>query len=312
MLDVSIPQPSRVFNSVTYRDFLDHYGQELLKYSQLQDSLNKYSTINERLHSSEREQIYILKKQLIQLSEAYYRRLPKSVLGICPYCNSIILQPTDYFSFVGFYPLINLSDFYHDVRIWINPKAPRQSCRHALMATLSVNLNNSRPTDLPHWMLNRKWLYMSSSPRVMVWPLLAQHTSAVIHSLPIGRLDEPEPIHRYTAYFVTYFMDDISNLMTKEMWVPTDLGAPATEGVKYDPDLRKWVEADRLYWLDPNNSFRLVKGSVDEFPYADIQPQGRYRIIENGEVEGPHPYASQFTWQGKAPHHNESFSQTIE
>jgi hypothetical protein len=312
MADISVPQPNEVFNFRIYREFLDHFGQKLLNYFHANDGLRKYATINERLRSPEREQIYSLKDQLIQLSEKYYRHLPNSIVSICPYCNAVILQPIDYFSLIGFHPLINLPDFYHSAQTWDKPEAPRQSCKHALVSTLSVNLNNYRPTDLPQWSINRNWLYMSSSPRIMVWPLLAHHTSAVIHALPIGRLDDPNPTHRYTLYFVTYFMDDSSNLRTEEMWVSTDLGEPATGGVKYDPDLRKWIKASRLYWLDPKKPSRLVKGSTDDFPYMDVQPQGRYRIIENGEIEGPYPYKPGFIWQGNAPHHDESFPQTIE
>lgn len=312
-----VSQPEDVFTSITYKKIFDNYWQLSQKLTLLDARIQqKYKTAQEKLHSPEREQARALNEQLHQLHQSYWYRLPNHIVAHCPYCDTQILQPVDHFSLMGFYPLINIPDFYHGAyhisKTWADPEPPRQSCRHALLTTLSVNLNGLKPNDLPRWSLNRKWLYMSSSPRVMVWPLLARRTSAVIHSLPIGRLDDPEPMHRYTAYFITYFMDDISNLMTKEMWVPTDLGAPATEGVYYDPDLRKWVEAGRLYWLDPDEPSRLIKGPVSEFPYADIQPQGRYRIVEAGEVEGPYRYNPSFTWQGKAPHHNESFPQTIE
>jgi hypothetical protein len=132
----------------------------------------------------------------------------------------------------------------------------------------------------------------------------------VVHALPIGRLDDPEPIHRYTAYFVTYFVGDESNLYTNEMWVPNDLGEPATGGVQIDTDLLKWVRAGRLFWMDPEDTSRLVKGPAEEFPYANIQPQGWYEFTEGGQVDGPRPYAS--VWEGEAPTHDESFPKTIE
>ncbi len=310
--DTQTTQSNEMFNFLTYRRFLDHYGQLFVEYSQLYERHLQHKALQERLHAPELEEMDLLDEQFEQWRIEYLNRLPSHLIASCPYCSTSILQPVDNFSLIGFHPLLNLADFYHGNEMLDIPLSTRHSCKHVITTAITVSLNNLKPNDLPQWAINRKWLYMSSSPRVMVWPLVARRTSAVIHSLPIGRLDDPEPIHRYSIYFITYFMDDISNLMTKEMWVATDLGAPATEGVKYDHDLRKWVEAGRLYWLDSNNPFRLVKSPVDEFPYYDVQPQGRYRIIENGEVEGPHPYNPHFTWQGNAPHHNESFPQTIE
>lgn len=178
---------------------------------------------------------------------------------------------------------------------------------------VSVNLHGLTLDDLPEWALQReRWMRMDSAPYVMVWPLIARQTSVVVHTVPIGRLDDPEPIHRYTAYFVTYFAGDETNLYTEEMWVPTDLGGPATGAVEIDTNLAKWVRAGRLFWLDPNDVNRLVKEPTEAFPYTypHIQPQGWYEIIEGGQVDGPRSYHK--VWRGTAPPHDESFPETIE
>jgi hypothetical protein len=143
----------------------------------------------------------------------------------------------------------------------------------------------------------------------MVWPLVARHTSAVIHALPVGRLDDGEPNHRYTAYYVTYFAGDDTNLRTEEMWVYTDTGEPATGAVQCDRDVIKWVKAGRLFWLNPDDPGQLVRGPVEAFPYANVQMKGWYNILEGGRLDGPKPYAR--NWQGKAPPHDESFPETI-
>jgi hypothetical protein len=157
-------------------------------------------------------------------------------------------------------------------------------------------------------MLGRSVL-MDSAPHVMVWPLIARYTSAVMHALPIGRLDDAEPAHHYTAYMVTYFVGEGSNLY-EQMWVPTEFRGPATDGVQVDIDLLKWVRAGRLYWLDREDTSRLVKGPAEAFPYADVEPKGWYYIRPGGQMDGPHPYYQ--IWQGQAPPHDESFPRSIE
>jgi len=144
---------------------------------------------------------------------------------------------------------------------------------------------------------------------VIIWPLLARQTSAVMHALPIGRLDDEEPTHHYTMYIATYFVREDSNLRTPDLWVPNEFGEPATGAVWYDMDLMKWVSAGRLFWMDPENTLRLVKGPKDSFPYADIK-EGWYDILPNGQVDGPKPYAN--SWKGRIPLPDESYERGID
>lgn len=309
VLDSLLGQRVNVFNPLTYREFLERQGHAFQEYSRLYDLHLTYKTPQERFESPERAQMQLLKEQFGLLRQEYFQRLPIHLLARCPYCDAPVLQPVDSFSLIGFYPLLNVSELYRDPE-WSTGRPPRQRCQHAVLVTLSVNLNGLMPDDLPTWALQRRWLKLDSAPRVMVWPLIARQTSAVIGALPIGRLDDPEPIHRYTAYFVTYFAGDATNLYTEEMWVPTDLGGPATDGVHYDLDLLKWVKAGRLFWLNPDDPSQLINAPAEAFPYANIQPQGWYEIVEGGRVDGPHPYHQ--VWQGDAPRHDESFPKTIE
>lgn len=309
VLDPFVTQPNNIFTSATYQEFLEQWTQNLQEYFQLYDRHLQYKTPRERFESPERKQIDLLKKQFHSLRQEYFQRLPIHLLAQCPYCGSRILQPVDTFSLTGFHPMLNIAELYHG-REWRTAKRPpRQRCEHALLAMVSVNLNGLMPNDSPEWALQRRWMPMDSAPYVMVWPLIARQTSAVVHALPIGRLDDAEPIHRYTAYFVTYFVSDKSNLYTKEMWVPTDLGEPAVGAVQIDTDLVKWVKAGRLYWLDPEDTSRLMRGPAKAFPYGNVQPQGWYEI-EGGQVDGPRSY--HLLWRGEAPPHGESYPKTIE
>lgn len=306
VLDPGIKQPEDVFTPVTYREFLKRWKSVLEEYKRLYDLDLRYNTPEERLNSPEARQMKPLREQFILFIHEYRRRLPIHLLAQCPYCGSRILQPVDSFSLVGFYGFFNAAELYHGSSAWVVSQSPRHRCKHAVVADFSVNLNGLTPDDLPNWMVRMKSLGLDSSPLLVVWLLVARRTSAVIHALPIGRLDDPEPVHRYTAYFVTYFAGDDTNLHAEEMWVSDDVGRPAVGGAEVDDDLVKWVEARRLFWLDPNDpEHPLARGPVEAFPYADVQPKGWYKI-EGGEMKGPYPYYRSM-WQGKPPPEDESF-----
>jgi hypothetical protein len=330
VVDPLIKQPIDAFTPKMYKEFLEHFGRVTQEYAELSELCRQildseeggweqlqaawqqgmsYDDLMQSKHP-ELERQEVLHTQITLYQQGYHERLPIHLLAQCPYCGSSVLQPMDSFSLMGFHPSLRVDRLYWG-KDWEGGFPPRQRCRHALFAIVSVNLHGLTPDDLPEWAVQEEWeQILRSDPRVTVWPLIARQTSAVVHALPVGRLDDPEPIHRYTAYFVTYFAGDESNLYADEMWVPNDIGYPATGGVQIDPDLLKWVRAGRLYWMDPEDTIRLVKGPEEAFPYANIQPQGWYRIAEGGQVDGPKPYAS--VWQGEAPAHDESFPKTIE
>ncbi len=313
VLDPLIIQPENVFTQESYIKLLTrikHLKQERNRLHKIIYSHPK----EDRSDLPEWEQFDIVAKQIRVLAQEYVNRLPIYQLAQCPYCHTRLLQPFDSFSLMGFSSVLNVKKLYEGSNEWHTIPSPRQKCRHALFASVFVNLNTLKPDDLSPLISDSYLAVFDSSPYVIVWPLIARFTSAVIHTLPIGRLDEPIPTHSYTAYIVTYFADDNSNI--DSMWVSGGMksgyAVPATGNVQIDFELEKWLDSDRILWLNPNNTNELLQTPKEVFPYANIQPQGRYRIIENGEVEGPHPFNPRFTWQRDAPYHNESFPQTIE
>lgn len=315
-LDPSIPQPEDVFDFVTYKELLQQarrLREEKNRLHQIIYPLFKGQPLRQDLSDlPESKQFDVVWKQFHLVTQEYSDRLPIHLIAQCPYCGVHILQPVDCYSLMGFDESLKVTKVYGDGRpSWPNP-LPAQRCKHALCATLAVNLNGLMPDDVAGWALERKMggiMGIDSSPYVMVWPLIARYTSAVMHALPVGRLDDEEPIHRYTAYFTTYFVGEGSNLC-RQMWVPAEFGGPATAGVHTDRDLLKWVRAGRLFWLDPSDTSRLVKGPAAAFPYANIEPRERYHILEDGQLERTD--ASRYDWQGEPPLHDESYPKTIE
>ena len=71
----------------------------------------------------------------------------------------------------------------------------------------------------------------------------------------------------------------------------------------------KWIQAGRLFWMDPDNILRLVQGPPESFPYTGIDP-GWYDILPNGQIDGPHRYAN--SWNGHAPLPDESYPRGID
>ncbi len=305
----SISQPENVFNLVTYKRIMEHAKRLRQKELDLHQILASYNQ-KECSATPEWKQFLACREEFRSLIHEYRHRLPIHLLAQCPYCGAHILQPVDTFSLLGLTPSLNATQVYWGGPEWRESLPPKQRCRHALCATLSVNLNGLQPDDISGWILGEKTRLIDSAPHLMVWPLIARHTSAVMHALPIGRLDDEEPIHRYTAHFATYFAGDKTNLYTKEMWVPNDLGGPAMGLVQIDIDLLKWVKAGRLFWLNPVDTRQLMHEPIESFPYAYVEPKGWYYVLAGGQVDGPHSYYQ--VWHGTAPLHDESFSHTIE
>jgi hypothetical protein len=307
-LDPTIRQPTEVFDFDSYKAFLNQARALHEQKSRIHAAIQTYPQ-KERSKTPEWSQYDVISNQYRSLVENYLHRLPIQRLAQCPYCETDILQPVDVFGLMGLHGDLSAKRAFFDLGGWQKPTPFRQTCPHAVCATVSVNLNGYTPDDLAPWLMGSAIQFLDSSPQVMVWPLIARYTSAVMHALPIGRLDDRELTHRYTMYVATYFAEEGTNLFTDEMWVSNDLGGPATRGVWRDNDLLKWVGAGRLSWMDPGDVTRLVKGPAADFPYGKIAPSW-YRIMGNGQLDGPHPYLH--AWQGEAPAHDQSYLRSIE
>ncbi len=315
--DILLHQAEDVFDINSYKEILER-GRQLKKKSWRTMEIMRSYPKQERRKLPESSEYREISNQFDELAQEFRTRLPLHMLAICPYCGSKVLQPFDSFSLAGLYSDFEVTEIYMGGPEWFSRTGPGGNCAHALFTTLFINLNNLIPDDLPAWLfglgrLGNRALPLDSSPSVVVWPLIARRTSAVIHALPIGRLDDPRLIHRYTAYFVTYFADDGSNLLSDEkMWVSGSWAIPATGGVYIDFDLHRWIEVERLFWVNPTNMHELSRSPISAFPYGNIEPKGWYFIHKGGRVEGPNPNDPKSIWYGNMPPHDDSFSRTIE
>ena len=315
----SVLANSEIFTQASYGEFMvyiKHLGERLDNLFAAMSNYPKEKRF-ESLESIEWDKVH---KKYKQTEKIYRLRLPLHTIAICPYCRTSVVKPFDQFSLLGLYGHLNIDltymgmiDTHKRDDLYLG-----RHCDHALFTMQFVNLNGHALDDLPLWGANHLHLpssyRLSSAPYLLVWPLIAQRTSAVIHALPIGRYDDPEPQHHYTSYFVTYFADGKNSNIgsfwnTGEDNTPT----PALYGDIYkDYDLLKWVKAKRLLWIDPNHPEKIINKPLSEFPYKNIQPRGWYRIKEDCTVYGPNPYESKWLWSGEPPHHNQSFPGPID
>ncbi|MCC6605910.1 MAG: hypothetical protein IT327_22070, partial [Anaerolineae bacterium] len=192
--------------------FMQEYKKFLQHYSTLEKS--------EKLHD--------FLEQLDPLCHEYRSRLPIYLLARCPICGGRVHEPIDTYSLngpgwkapggrgFGWYGTVPIaspqgtfpqSDVSYDAE-----------CDHAKIVSVMVNLNGIQPDDV-----SQNVQISSERPFVMPPILKLENTYAVIHALPVGRFDDDEPQHHYTAYFVTYFSNAEKHLYDKVM-------QPAHEG----------------------------------------------------------------------------------
>jgi len=308
VLDPDILQPADVLDWKGYRDLLQKAKWNQEETSHLHSVIQTLPKQTRHL-SYEWEQYDVLASQFRTLMKEYRSRLPIQLLAQCPYCGTYILQPVDVYSLMGFHGNYKAIKTFHGHEDWREFTPYKQICPHALCATFSVDLHGRTPDDLSPWLHGARIRLLDNAPYVMIWPLIARYTSAVMHALPIGRMDDDEPTHHYTMHIVTYFVREDSNLRTPDLWISNEFGQPATGAVWYDVDLLKWVRAGRLFWMDPENTLRLVQGPPESFPFTGINP-GWYDILPNGQLDGPNPYRN--SWNGWVPSPDESYARSFE
>jgi len=273
----AIPQPQHIFTTAEYRELLERYRLWKGEQDRVQLQSDKF----------DKERYLTWKKELLSFYDEYLSHLPTYLLARCPICGGRVWDKVDTYSLNGFgwWGYGSPDARFH----WSDTQDKLESdCGHAQLMTWSINLNGLTPDDVFIGTPRRPFEINSERPRLMLWPMEVQatRTCAVIHALPIGRFDDPQPQHRYTAYFVTYFAEDVR--VFRDVAERGDMSIFAFQVVEYDFDLVKWVRAGRLFWLDPNDpELPLRGGPVEAFPYANVQGRGeeeRLKIID-GQVK---------------------------
>jgi hypothetical protein len=246
-----VPQSQYVFTMEEYRVFVTRYWQWL-----------------HQPHGNFRE-------EWIATYNEYLSHLPVYLVARCPICGGRAWDRIDTYSLngPGWWMVGNRSARFH----WSDTLDNMESdCGHAQLMSWCINLNGLTPDDVFVGTQARPFEIESERPCLMLWPMQveATRTCAVMHALQVGRFDNPKPRHRYTAYFMTYFAEDVKTF--RKVAERGDMSVFAFSGVEYDYDLSKWVQAGRLFWLDTSDPELPLRGrTVEAFPYANVQGHGK-------------------------------------
>jgi hypothetical protein len=263
-------------------------------------------------HPSERRQILDVINDMLAVEEKMRLRLPIYVIGRCPFCGGRIWESIDTFSLNGpiwrkhtfkgvgwFGPLDNITpedqQKYAYFRLYHGEHRPsfEAECDHIQCLDWFVNLDGQEPLEV------RSFSERTEVPHLVLRLMNDPGTLAVLHMLPLRRIDAQAGARPYKIFFMTYFSKD-RNLMQRVL-EPLEVSEPV-QALRvlppWDDELVKWVKKGRLYWLNEQGNpvtrswfdtqGKPVSQSVEEtFPYGNLTGYKAGFLIKDGKIKYP-------------------------
>jgi len=233
-------------------------------------------------------------KRASSAGEHYWHGLPTYLLARCPLCDGIYTATLDTYSLAHWLYASNgkgiFREMYQDV-----------GCPHFVAVQHFINLNSVTPTEVSYIDLRSEVPY--------VLPVFLPDdvkSSAVMHALPICRVEQGRFVPRYSLYVITYYSTDPALLDARRLSGAFEDHYMATATYRYadlplwrnlpagvEPpflrsgyidfwfDLPAWAKGGKLLWLDASDPvLPLQTKPVEAFPYANItgrKDEHRYR-----------------------------------
>lgn len=226
-----------------------------------------------------RHRIYSELREDSDIVDFYWRRLPEYLIAHCPLCEKEYKTIADTHGIDTW--LVNSLN-YRDVFTSIFQP---ERCRHFICVNTSVNLNGNFPTEVKSFQ-NHNFDIPIFNPELLPDDM---RSAAVIHSLPICRIEAGQYVPRYSVYMISYFAEHANEAYHRAMKIkypPSEEiddgyhpGGPFGFRSPYRPselkNLKRWVKARKLYWLDLDDpALPLRTGDVEKFPYHGIKGFG--------------------------------------
>ncbi|MCB0049589.1 MAG: hypothetical protein KDE24_08610 [Caldilinea sp.] len=210
--------------------------------------------------------------------KTFWNRLPIYLFARCPLCGGEFTSPADTHSLFEWLTTPNSGRYIFSWQL------QKEGCFHFTGVQTFIHLNNQVPKEI-------KYFSGECGDIPIVLPELLRdefHASAVMHSLPICRVEGNEFVPSYSLYTVTYYSDAPGEARPRSY----DLRFPgegdeesgplplfdSSARIRREPlvaDLRHWVERGKLHWLDLEDpALPLKYGPAGDFPYAGIQGFG--------------------------------------
>lgn len=194
----------------------------------------------------------------------YLERLPDYVIARCPFCQRESREGLDTYS----------------VTAWSRGSAGLWAFDHQTVLSHCEHFTLVEPFFHFHglWPKEAKGLFGPEVPYVIAHLLESNQCLAVMHALPVCRIEGNAFLPRYTLFLITYFSHEPEQSrravtkynvqFTDEPYVPSPF---LVETGKDWNNLAKWVAEGKLYWLDSqSDSLPLQTGDLGRFPYANI------------------------------------------
>ncbi len=223
-------------------------------------------------------------------AEAYYAALPAYVIARCPLCDAANIEKLDTYTlreWPGMNILNGASIFGHQAVV--------HHCEHFALVQRFLNLRGAQPEEISGILKGPE------VPHVIGYllkpgPFPVPHTidpilragdfycHATIHALPVCRVVNHHFEPAYTVFIVAYFSENPAHTREVVRAFNAFFRDPRNPPMFWEPpdghemwwDLRQWVAAGKLYWLDAATpDLKLRTRPSAEFPYGDI-PGRRY------------------------------------
>lgn len=199
-------------------------------------------------------------------SPVILRQFPAYVIARCPFCLALNVERLDTYS-VRLWSIGSLGHAAFDHR------AVDDHCEHFALVQTFFHFHNIWPAEA--------WGMLGPEvPHVIGHLLESGRCLAVIHSLPICRIEGNAFMPRYTLFMVGYFSEQPEeayqavinfNAPYVEPGVAWPFIAPP-EGCEQWWDLPRWVSAGQLFWVDGDDpGLGIRTHDSADFPYGHIK-----------------------------------------
>lgn len=216
--------------------------------------------------------------------DTYWRRLPNYIIARCPFCNK------EYVSLIDTHSIFEWWTGVESHKSVFTSSYQTIGCSHFVAVQTFLNLNGLFPFER-NYFSNKCGDVPIITPELFFKDL---RTHAVIHSLPICRIEGKEFVPRYTIYTITYYSENSESAYDRAMDIkyPPELMKQQLElDDGYSPgylfssstrarlqplvrDLRSWVLKGNLFWLDLHDPNLPLSNNLEAFPYQNIQGFG--------------------------------------
>jgi len=208
----------------------------------------------------------------------YQQSLPEYLIARCPICSTEIIERLDTYS-LKYWPGLQ----YEGGRSVPGGNIVRQ-CEHFALVQPFINFNGLIPYEaaaLDSFFKDGNE-FGPEVPHVIGYLLeKGRDCLAVIHALPVCRIEGEAFVPRYTMFMVSYFShhkpEDVRDDMKwfgniGYMEVQVDIFSEPPDGTDHWWDLKRWLADGLLYWVDGNDpGLGLRTRDPEAFPYGEVR-----------------------------------------